>query len=102
MSRSLSGFLATATTIERKKHCALVLNGGWLSTEQIARWKLGQALRALHDRLIVVDLGEVWILSQSIKDFAKRSPGIVTRIDTEFGEQKIIAYENLWANSNPI
>lgn len=55
--------------------------------------------RALHDRLIVVDKSVVWDLSQSIKDFAKRSPATVHRMDASISEAKIEFYEQSWEQS---
>ena len=34
-------------------------------------------LEALHDRLILADNSLVWTISQSLKDFAGRSPALV-------------------------
>jgi hypothetical protein len=52
--------------------------------------------RALHDRLIVVDGVKVWSLTQSIKDFAARSPASVLRTESELASMKVAAYEALW------
>lgn len=58
--------------------------------------------RTLHDRLIVIDNSEVWDLSQSIKDFAGRSPASASRADTELAGMKIAAYEAIWQAAAPI
>lgn len=58
--------------------------------------------RLLHDRLIVIDGAQVWTLTQSIKDFADRSPASVLRVEHEVAAQKIHAYEQLWANAQPL
>lgn len=55
--------------------------------------------RALHDRLIVVDNKDVWDLSQSIKDFAGRSPASASKADAELSLMKINAYEAIWQAS---
>lgn len=52
--------------------------------------------RSLHDRLIVVDGTEVWALTQSLKDFAARSPASIVRIDGEASILKIAAYDEYW------
>jgi len=58
---------------------------------------------ALHDRLIIFDRGaEVWLISQSIKDIAKRSPASVAVADSELGRLKAEHYEATWAQSSPI
>ena len=58
--------------------------------------------RSLHDRLIVVDGFEVWSLTQSLKDFANRSPGSIIKVDPETSALKIGAYEKFWAESRTI
>jgi len=52
--------------------------------------------RALHDRLIVIDAGTVWSLTQSLEHFASRSPASVVRVDGDVGDMKRRAYETLW------
>lgn len=56
--------------------------------------------RLLHDRILVIDKDEAWILTQSIKDFAKRSPASMVRTDEETAMLKMSAYEELWANAD--
>lgn len=51
--------------------------------------------RALHDRAIFVDRTTAWLLTQSLKDFAKRSPAEIVRAD-DTAALKIAAYEALW------
>jgi hypothetical protein len=51
----------------------------------------------LHDRLIFIDGKATWLISQSIKDIAKKSAASVTRIDAELGEMKWLHYQQLWA-----
>jgi hypothetical protein len=61
------------------------------------------APRALHDRLIVADDGVgVWSLTQSLKDFAGRSPALVQKVDTELAGAKVDFYMQLWNTSTPI
>ncbi|HGN0628756.1 TPA: hypothetical protein ACKRM8_006098 [Pseudomonas aeruginosa] len=54
--------------------------------------------KRLHDRAIFVDRRDAWTLTQSIKDFAVRSPGHVTRVDN-IGSEKREAYETIWEES---
>jgi len=56
---------------------------------------------SLHDRAIIVDRSTAWSLTQSLKDFAARSPATITRIDAETAGLKIAAYEAIWATSSP-
>lgn len=57
--------------------------------------------KALHDRAIFIDRSGAWTLTQSLKDFAKRSPAEIVRAD-DTASLKISAYEQLWASSKPI
>jgi hypothetical protein len=54
--------------------------------------------RTLHDRAIFIDGAGAWTLTQSLKDFAKRSPGEIIRAD-DTAALKIAAYENVWAEA---
>lgn len=56
----------------------------------------------LHDRLIIIDDKEVWLISQSFKDIAKRSPATVSKVDGEMSAMKTDHYERLWLDSTPI
>lgn len=60
------------------------------------------APRLLHDRLIVIDGVHVWSLTQSLKDFADRSPASVLRVEAELATLKIDAYGQLWAGAQPL
>ena len=53
------------------------------------------APRALHDRAIFVDGADAWLLTQSLKDFAKRSPAEIVRAN-DTAALKIAAYEDMW------
>jgi hypothetical protein len=58
--------------------------------------------RALHDRAIFVDGQGAWVLTQSLKDFAGRSPGVIFKVDQAIAELKIPAYEDLWSTANQL
>lgn len=58
--------------------------------------------RVLHDRLILVDGTVAWVVTQSFKDLAKRSPASLTRADAELAAAKIHAYEQIWKNASPL
>jgi hypothetical protein len=61
------------------------------------------APRLLHDRLIIVDTGaRVWSLTQSLKDFAARSPASVLRVEGDLARLKVEAYEQMWVNAQPL
>jgi hypothetical protein len=51
--------------------------------------------KALHDRAIFVDHKDAWTLTQSLKDFAKRSPAEIVRAD-DTAVLKIEAYAAIW------
>lgn len=59
------------------------------------------APRLLHDRLIVVDGAHVWSITQSLKDFAARSPASVLRVDSDLAQLKVDAYSQLWVSATP-
>ena len=58
--------------------------------------------RLLHDRLIVIDETEVWIVTQSFKDIGARAPGSIEKANAESGKLKIDAYATLWVSATPI
>lgn len=58
--------------------------------------------RSLHDRLIIVDDSQVWSLTQSIKDFAKRSHAAALKVDEETGVLKITAYSDAWDTAHVV
>jgi hypothetical protein len=57
---------------------------------------------ALHDRLIIVDGTQVWVLTQSTNAFATRSPASIIRVDDETAKLKVDAYSSIWAAAQPI
>ena len=57
---------------------------------------------SLHDRLIIVDEKEVWLVSQSLKDIAAKSPASVARAEGDIGYMKIQHYRELWNQSTPL
>lgn len=58
--------------------------------------------RSLHDRLIFVDSDQAWILTQSLKDFAARSPATIQRADDVITKLKFEAYKEIWNVSSSI
>lgn len=58
--------------------------------------------RELHDRLIIIDGKAVWLLSQSLKDLANRSPASVMPADAEIADWKSQFYATTWAAATPI
>jgi hypothetical protein len=58
--------------------------------------------RVLHDRLIIADGTDVWILTQSLKDFAVRSPASIVRADGDAAALKISAYQDIWDSAASI
>lgn len=51
---------------------------------------------ALHDRFISQDSQTVFLVSQSLKDLAERSPATIQKTDQHITDEKIAAYEALW------
>jgi hypothetical protein len=58
--------------------------------------------RTLHDRLIIVDDKDVWIVTQSFKDLAVRAPASVTHFEPEPAQLKLEAYRTVWQSALPI
>ncbi|QDC36464.1 phosphatidylserine/phosphatidylglycerophosphate/cardiolipin synthase family protein [Sphingobium fuliginis] len=58
--------------------------------------------RSLHDRLILVDEDKAWILTQSLKDFAARSPATIQRTDPQLALMKFEAYTQIWNSSTVV
>lgn len=52
--------------------------------------------RSLHDRLIIVDDRAAWVLTQSLKDFAQRSPATIQKVDAELATMKVKAFSEIW------
>jgi hypothetical protein len=79
----------------------------------VARWKTqygrGRPVearlshpKALHDRSIILDRKKAWILTQSFKDLAARSPATLSLLDADSASLKIGAYEDIWSKSRVI
>ena len=52
-------------------------------------------VKSLHDIAIFIDQKEAWTITQSLKDFAKRAPAEIVRVDY-MATLKLDAYEALW------
>lgn len=59
------------------------------------------ATKTLHDRAIFIDGTNAWTLTQSLKDFAKRSPAEIVKAD-DTAKLKIDAYNQLWMNAKAL
>lgn len=57
--------------------------------------------KSLHDRAIFINQLEAWTMTQSIKDFAKRSPAEIIRADS-IASLKIDAYEAIWTTASVV
>jgi hypothetical protein len=57
--------------------------------------------RSLHDRAIFINRHEAWTITQSLKDFAKRAPAEIVRVDS-IAPLKLDAYEAIWATASII
>ena len=94
------------TTKQTKLHEALLASAEkWKQTHPLPTESVEvryAETAALHDRLLIIDNKEAWLVSQSIKDIAKRSPASVTRADAEIAIMKAQFYDALWSTSTPI
>jgi hypothetical protein len=58
--------------------------------------------RKLHDRLLIIDTKDIWLLTQSLNAFAVRAPASIVRADQEMTKLKLVAYEDIWGASTVI
>jgi hypothetical protein len=58
--------------------------------------------RTLHDRLIVNDGEEAYVIGQSFKDLAKRAHTSLVRMDVESAALKIAAHQSIWATATKL
>ncbi len=88
------------TARRQEYHLSLLASAGRWATDTISQTHQVDVRYvpsgSLHDRLIIIDNREVWLISQSFKDIAKRSPASVTRADMEMSLMKAQHYEALW------
>jgi hypothetical protein len=81
-------------------------------TPAVDRWRLQHIQRPLearltqdrqlHDRLIIVDDTDVWIVTQSFKDLAERAAASVTRFEPEPAQLKLESYRAIWERATSI
>lgn len=55
-----------------------------------------------HDRVIIVDMTDCWVLGQSIKDAAKSMPTYLAPLSIDIAKLKITHYENIWSKATPL
>ncbi len=55
--------------------------------------------RSLHDRTLILDRSEAYILTQSLNAFATRAHASIARADTDIANLKIPAYEQIWQSA---
>jgi PLD-like domain len=60
------------------------------------------AARSLHDRLVLVDGGDVWTVGQSFNKLAARAPTSFGKVDDETARLKVVAYDDIWNASKEI
>jgi len=58
--------------------------------------------KALHDRLIVVDDAEVWLVTQSFNGIAVRSPATIVKVEGDAAELKLSAFQAVWDSATPL
>lgn len=57
---------------------------------------------SMHDRAILIDKQHAWIVTQSFKDFAKKSHGSIAQADADSANLKVDAYEDIWSSSTRV
>jgi len=55
--------------------------------------------KKIHDRVVIIDLNECWVLGQSIKDAAKKKPTYIAPLPSDVVQQKVQHYEDIWNKS---
>jgi hypothetical protein len=58
--------------------------------------------KSLHDRLIIVDDRDAWIVGQSFNALAKRAPTSMVRADPETASMKAAAFRSIWMTADPL
>jgi hypothetical protein len=58
--------------------------------------------RQLHDRLIIVDEREVWIVTQSFNALAERAPASLSKFAADSAQLKLDSYRLMWDAATPI
>jgi hypothetical protein len=61
-----------------------------------------RASNSIHDRVIVIDGRECWVLGQSIKDAAKAKPNYLAPLSPDVAMMKVADYERIWAQAKAI
>lgn len=57
---------------------------------------------SLHDRMIILDDKQVWLLGQSFNALAKRSPTALQLASPDTASLKIDGYKAIWQNATPL
>ncbi len=55
--------------------------------------------KELHDRIIIIDSNECWIVGGSIKDAGKKATYLIP-LSPSLAEQKVLIYNDIWNNSS--
>lgn len=97
----LLSFLTDEATVKPSFAPALKRWNDQYGTQRPAQARLA-ASKTLHDRLIFIDSAQAWILTQSLKDFAARSPATIQRADAELSQLKFDSYSSIWTASVPV
>jgi hypothetical protein len=65
------------------------------------RVELGKSSK-IHDRIIFIDKNSCWVLGQSIKDAAKRTPTYLAPLSTNIIKPKKYYYDKIWESAEKI
>jgi hypothetical protein len=60
------------------------------------------ATNTLHDRLILVDGGNVWMLARSFGSLAKSAHTSLIRMRLKAAARKIAVYAEIWREARPL
>lgn len=59
-------------------------------------------IRGLHDRVVVIDDQECWLIGASIKDAARNAPTYMIPLSTEIAAAKIAIYSDIWEQAEAV
>jgi hypothetical protein len=58
--------------------------------------------KLLHDRSIILDSTQAWLLTQSFNALATRSPAVITRLAEPINGDKVAAYSKIWDSASKV
>ena len=88
-------FVGNSVNLKTAASQFITQHGGNLELRKVPK-------QTIHDRIIIVDLISCWILGQSIKDAAAKSPTYLAPLSSDLASLKISDYEAIWNSATVI